>query len=80
MGPPLVVGLPECLNRIGGVDRSFEGPELREAPSDSSKHGRSSVGKLGLAKVIDRCPLGQFKGIELWDRRNKIIFGNARGG
>ena len=65
LSPPLVVRLPEGLNRIGGVDRSFEGPVLREAPSDGGKHSRSSVGKLGLAEVIDRCPLSQFKGIEL---------------
>ena len=65
LAPPLVVCLKERLDGIGGLNRSLEGPNLREGPSDDGEHGRSSVGELSLAEVIDGCPLGQFKRIKL---------------
>lgn len=65
LGPPLVVGGPEGFHGIGGLDGSLEGPDLRKGPSNGGQHSRTSVGELGLAEVVDGCPLGQFERIEL---------------
>ena len=65
LGPPLVIGSKESLDGVGGCYRSLKGPELWKDPPDSGEHGRSSVRKLGLAKVIDGCPLGQFEWVKL---------------
>lgn len=56
--PPLWIGLEECLDGVGGIDRSIEGTnDLGEGPADGCQHGRTSVGQFSLTKMIDGCPL-----------------------
>jgi hypothetical protein len=68
LGPPLWVGLHDSIDWVGGGNiGGLEHTNLgRPEPANSGKHGGASIGKLSLAGMFSRDPVGKVQRIELW--------------